>query len=126
MATKTHIYPKTFYPLQAVYRKIFELIPCLEFHPEWCFDECWGDVEDCNIEEDEAWLNRKKKLHEQWLEENYVPKMTIKNQSGGKDLSEKILFSLVDILSAYGDQIKDYQKHGIPITDEDLKEIDKL
>lgn len=55
-----------------------------------------------------------------------VPKQTLKNQSGGKDLSEKILFSLVDILSAYGDQIKDYQKHGISITDEDLKEIDKL
>lgn len=55
-----------------------------------------------------------------------VPKQTLKNQSGGKDLSEKILFSLVDILSAYGDQIKDCQKHGIPITDEDLKEINKL
>lgn len=55
-----------------------------------------------------------------------VPKQTLKNQSGGKDLSEKILFSLVDILSAYGDQIEDYQKHGIPIIDEDLKETDKL
>lgn len=30
-----------------------------------------------------------------------VPKQTIKNQSGGKDISEKILFNLVDILSAY-------------------------
>ena len=29
-----------------------------------------------------------------------VPKQTLKNQSGSKDLSEKILFNLVDILSA--------------------------
>ena len=56
--------------VRAIYRKIFELIPCLEFHPERCFDECWGDVEDCNIEKDETWLNRKKKLNEQWLEDN--------------------------------------------------------
>lgn len=56
--------------VRAIYRKIFELIPCLESHPERCFDECWGDVEDCNIEKDEAWLNRKKKLNEQWLEDN--------------------------------------------------------
>ena len=55
-----------------------------------------------------------------------VPKQTLKNQSGSKDLSEKILFNLVDILSAYGDQIEYYQKHGVPVTDEDLKEIDKL
>lgn len=44
----------------------------------------------------------------------------------GRDLSEKILPGLVDILSAYGGQMKDYQKHGVPITDEVLKEIDKL
>ena len=55
-----------------------------------------------------------------------VPKQTLKNQSGSKDLSEKILFNLVDILSAYGDQIEYYQKHGVSVTDEDLKEIDKL
>ena len=55
-----------------------------------------------------------------------VPKQTLKNQSGGKDLSEKILFNLVDILSAYGDQMEDYQKHGVPITDEVLEQIDKL
>ena len=55
-----------------------------------------------------------------------VPKMILKNQSGGKDLSEKILFNLVNILSAYGDQIEDYQKHGVPIMDEDLEQIDKL
>ena len=55
-----------------------------------------------------------------------VPKQTIKNQSGGKDLSEKILFNLVDILSTYGDQMEDYQKHGVPITDEVLEQIDKL
>ena len=55
-----------------------------------------------------------------------VPKQTLKNQSGGKDLSEKILFSLVNILSAYGDQIEDYQKHGVPIMDKDLEQIDKL
>ena len=56
--------------VRAIYHKIFELIPFLESHPEWCFDECWGDVENCNIEKDEAWLNRKKQLNEQWLEEN--------------------------------------------------------
>ena len=56
--------------VRAIYRKIFELIPCLEIHPEWCFDECWKDVEDCTIENDEAWLNSKKKLNEQWLELN--------------------------------------------------------
>ncbi|MCI8798132.1 MAG: hypothetical protein HFG89_15100 [Dorea sp.] len=55
-----------------------------------------------------------------------LPKQTLKNQSGGKDLSEKILFNLVDILSAYGDQMEDYQKHGVPIMDEDLEQIDKL
>lgn len=55
-----------------------------------------------------------------------VPKQTIKNQSGGKDISEKILFNLVDILSAYGDQMEDYQNHGVPITDEVLEQIDKL
>ncbi len=55
-----------------------------------------------------------------------VPKQTLKNQSGGKDLLEKILFNLVDILSAYGDQMEDYQKHGVPITDEVLEQIDKL
>ena len=55
-----------------------------------------------------------------------VQKQTLKNQSGGKDLSEKILFNLVDILSAYGDQMEDYQKHGVPITDEVLEQIDKL
>ena len=55
-----------------------------------------------------------------------VLKQTLKNQSGGKDLSEKILFNLVDILSAYGGQIEDYQKYGVPIMDEDLEQIDKL
>lgn len=55
-----------------------------------------------------------------------VPKMILKSQSGGKDLSERALPSLVDIFSACGDQMKDYQKHGVPITDEDLKGIDKL
>ena len=55
-----------------------------------------------------------------------VPKQTLKNQSGGKDISEKILFNLVDILSAYGDQMEDYQNHGVPITDEVLEQIDKL
>ena len=56
--------------VRAIYRKIFELIPCLEIYPERCFDECWKDVEDCTIENDEAWLNRKKRLNEQWLELN--------------------------------------------------------
>lgn len=55
-----------------------------------------------------------------------VPKQTLKNQSGGKDLSEKILPSLVDALSAYGDQMKDYQKHGIPVTDEEIEQLMKL
>ena len=55
-----------------------------------------------------------------------VPKMILKNQSGGKDLSEKILFNLVDILSAYGDQMEDYQKHGVPVSDEDIEKIMKL
>ena len=55
-----------------------------------------------------------------------VQKQTLKNQSGGKDLSEKILFNLVDILSAYGDQMEDYQKHGVPVSDEDIEKIMKL
>ena len=55
-----------------------------------------------------------------------VPKQTLKNQSGGKDLSEKILFNLVDILSAYDDQMEDYQKHGVPVSDEDIEKIMKL
>lgn len=53
-------------------------------------------------------------------------KTDTKDPGGGKDLSEKILPGLVDILSATGDRMEDYQKHGVPITDEDLKEIDKL
>ncbi len=52
-----------------------------------------------------------------------VPKQTLKNQSGGKDLSEKILFNLVDILSAYGDQMEDYQKHAVVITDEEKNQL---
>ena len=32
--------------VRAICHKIFELIPCLESHPEWCFDECWGDVKE--------------------------------------------------------------------------------
>ena len=56
--------------VRAIYRKIFELIPCLENYPERCFDECWKDVEDCTIENDEAWLNRKKRLNEKWLKLN--------------------------------------------------------
>jgi len=56
--------------VRAIYRKIFELIPCLEIYPERCFDECWKDVEDCTIENDEAWLNRKKRLNEKWLKLN--------------------------------------------------------
>ena len=55
-----------------------------------------------------------------------VPKLTLRNQSGDKDISEKMLFSLGYILSAYGDRMEDYQKHGVPITDEDLEQIDKL
>lgn len=55
-----------------------------------------------------------------------VPKQTLKNQSGGKDLSERVLPNLVDILSAYGDEIKDYQQHGKPITDEEIEQIMKL
>ena len=55
-----------------------------------------------------------------------VQKQTLKNQSGGKDLSEKILFNLVDILSAYDDQMEDYQKHGVPVSDEDIEKIMKL
>lgn len=55
-----------------------------------------------------------------------VPEQILKTQGGGKDLSEKLLPGLVDILSAYGDRMEDYQKNGVPITDEDLKEIDKL
>lgn len=55
-----------------------------------------------------------------------LPKMILNNQSGGKDLSERALPSLVDIISAYGDQMKDYQQNGMPITDEVLSEIDKL
>ena len=55
-----------------------------------------------------------------------VPKQTLKNQNGGKDLSEKVLPSLVDILIAYGDQIKDYQQNGMPVTDEEIEQIMKL
>ena len=32
--------------VRAIYHKIFELSPFLESHPEWCFDECWGDVKE--------------------------------------------------------------------------------
>ena len=52
-----------------------------------------------------------------------VPKQTLKNQSGGKDLSEKVLLNLVDILSAYGDQMEDYQKHAVVITDEEKNQL---
>lgn len=56
--------------VRAIYRHIFELIPYLEVHPEWCFDESWKDIEDDNIVNDKAWLNRRKRLNEQWLELN--------------------------------------------------------
>lgn len=56
--------------VRAIYRKIFELIPCLEVHPEWCFDACWGEVEDCNVINDEDWLNQRKELNRQWFESN--------------------------------------------------------
>ena len=56
--------------VRAIYRHIFELIPCLEVHPEWCFDESWKDIEDDDIVNDGAWLNRRKRLNEQWLELN--------------------------------------------------------
>lgn len=55
-----------------------------------------------------------------------VPKMILENQSGGKDLSIKVLPSLVDILNAYGDQMKDYQQNGRPVTDEEIEQIMKL
>lgn len=55
-----------------------------------------------------------------------VLKQILKNQNGGKDLSEKALPSLVDTLIAYGDKTKDYQQNAMPVTDEQLKEIDKL
>lgn len=56
--------------VRAIYLHIFELIPCLEVHPEWCFDECWKDIEDCNIVNDEAWLNKRKELNRKWLKYN--------------------------------------------------------
>lgn len=37
-----------------------------------------------------------------------VPKMILENQSGGKDLSMKAFPSLIDIINAYGNQMKDY------------------
>lgn len=55
-----------------------------------------------------------------------VPEQIRKTQGGGKDLSEKLLPGLVDILSAYGDRMEDYQKNGVPITDEDIEKIMKL
>ncbi len=32
--------------VRAVYHNIFELIPCLEIHPEWCIDSCWEEASD--------------------------------------------------------------------------------
>lgn len=56
--------------VRAIYRNIFELIPCLGVHPEWCFDAPWKDIEDDSTINDGAWLNRRKELNRQWLELN--------------------------------------------------------
>lgn len=55
-----------------------------------------------------------------------VPKVTLTNLSGGADSSEVALPSLVDIIKAYSEQTKYDREHGIPITEEDLKQIDKI
>ncbi len=41
-------------------------------------------------------------------------------------MSESILPNLLDVLSAYGEQIKDEQQYGVQLTDEAIKEIGKL
>ncbi|MCM1225331.1 MAG: hypothetical protein NC548_63875, partial [Lachnospiraceae bacterium] len=56
--------------VKAIYRNIFELIPCLEQQPEWCFDSCWDEAGRRNVADDEDWLNEKKRLNSLWLEVN--------------------------------------------------------
>lgn len=56
--------------VRAIYRKIFELIPFLEVHPEWCFDTCWDEAEQRNIVDNENWINQKKRLDRKWFEWN--------------------------------------------------------
>lgn len=55
-----------------------------------------------------------------------VPKVPLINLSGGADRSEIALPSLVDIIKTYSEQTKYDRQHGIPVTEEDLKQIDKL
>lgn len=55
-----------------------------------------------------------------------VPKVPLINLSGGADSSKIALPSLVDIIKAYSEQTKYDRQHGIPVTEEDLKQIDKL
>lgn len=114
--------------VRAIYRKIFELIPCLESHLERCFDECWGDVEDCNIEKDEAWLNRKKKLNEQWLEDNSFKAARIDFTYDLYTMNQQYL-SLIDKgytlrqksyeRNYYDDDELDISEDGITLSDEE-------
>lgn len=55
-----------------------------------------------------------------------VPKVTLINLSGGADSSEVVLPSLVDIIKAYSEQTEYDREHGIPVTEEDLKQIDMI
>ena len=55
-----------------------------------------------------------------------VPKQLLTNITGGNDMIEKALPSLVDVIKIYNAQIKQYQQQGIPVTQEDLNQIDNL
>ena len=55
-----------------------------------------------------------------------VPKVALTNLSGGANSSEIALPSLVDIIKAYGKQMEYDRQYGISVTEEDLRQIEKL
>ncbi len=55
-----------------------------------------------------------------------IPVSILTNTTGGKDKKAHVLPSLVDVVNSYNQQIQAEQLQGTPITDEVLKQIDKI
>lgn len=54
--------------VRTIYRKIFELIPCLEVNPEQSFEAGWENLQGRSI--DEEWLRKKEEQSQQWFTDN--------------------------------------------------------
>lgn len=58
--------------------------------------------------------------------EKGTPKSTLINTTGGNNLSEVVIPNLIDLLTAYTQQIEDEKQQGQILTQEELNEIDKI